>query len=302
VPRVTDRNFPVRLPRLISAISHQQPAIFHAHLNWQLSCKFGLLAAALRRTPGVLATVHLVADALMNRNVLAQMRVMARAVDRHVESRLASLGIPAGKLSLIRNGIDPHRFRVARDQRLRIALAGNSAAPAVLTAARLTQQKALGVLLAAAALVPDATFLLAGEGPERPALEAMAAELGISSRVRFLGARHDIAELLALSDLFVLPSLAEGLPISVLEAMASARPVVATRIGGTDEVVVEGETGLLVPAGDAEALSAAIRRVLGDPGLARRLGEAGRARVHQEFSLSGMIAAVDAAYRQTLLP
>jgi glycosyltransferase involved in cell wall biosynthesis len=306
VPRVTDRNLLLRLPRLIGAISHLQPAIFHAHLNWQLSCKFGIAAAALRRTPAVLATVHLFVDALMNRNVRTQMRVVAQAVDRflpvsrHVEGELVSEGIPAGKLGLIRNGIDPQQFQVPRDPDLRTALAGDSPAPVVLTAARLAPQKALDVLLGAAALVPEAVFLLAGEGPERPALEARAAELGISSRVRFLGARRDIAELLAISDLFVLPSLVEGLPISILEAMAGAKPVVATRIGGTDEVVVEGETGLMVPVGDTEALAAAIRRILGDPDLAWRLGQSGRTRVQREFSLAGMIAAVDATYEEML--
>lgn len=306
VPRVTDRNLLLRLPRLIGAISHLQPAIFHAHLNWQLSCKFGLAAAALRRTPAVLATVHLFVDALMNRNVRAQMRVVTRVVDRflpvsrHVETRLVSQGIPAAKLGLIRNGIDPERFEVARDADLRTALAGDSTAPVVLTAARLVPQKAIGVLLAAAALVPGVIFLLAGEGPDRPALEARAAELGVSSRVRFLGARLDMAELLAVSDLFVLPSLAEGLPISILEAMAGAKPVVATRIGGIDEVVLEGETGLMVPPGDAEALAAAIRRVLADPELAWRLGQGGRTRVYQEFSLAGMIAAIDATYEEML--
>lgn len=306
VPRVTDRSLLLRLPGLLSVISKARPAVFHAHLNWPLSCKYGIVAAALSRVPAVVATLHLFPEALMNRNVRTQVQVVSRAVHRylpvarHVRDRLASLGIPERQLRVIRNGIDPRPFLVTRDPELRARLSPDGNAPIVLTSARLARQKALDVLLAAATQVPDALFLIAGEGPERSALEARASQLALSSRVRFLGARQDIAELLAVCDLFVLPSLVEGLPISVLEAMAAARPVVASRIGGTDEVVVDGGTGVLVAAGDAEALAAAIRRLLADPEYARRMGQAGRDRVYGEFSLSRMIEGVEAAYEELL--
>ena len=104
--------------------------------------------------------------------------------------------------------------------------------------------------------------MLAGEGDERSRLEQMARTLGLAERVRFLGYRPDIPELLAVCDLFVLPSLYEGLPLAVLEAMAASRPVVATAVGGTDEVVTDGESGLLVPPAEPAALTAAIRTIL----------------------------------------
>ena len=134
------------------------------------------------------------------------------------------------------------------------------ARPVVLTLARLDRQKGLTTLLEAAELVPEARFVVAGEGPERPMLEAQIRRLGLEHRVTLLGHRSDVPQLLAGCDLFVLPSLYEGLPVSILEAMAAEKPVVATAIGGTDEAVLHGSTGLLAPAGNAVALAAAIRQ------------------------------------------
>ena len=142
--------------------------------------------------------------------------------------------------------------------------------------------------------------MIAGEGPERSALEAQARTLGLADRVVLLGYRDDVCDLLASCDLFVLPSLFEGLPLSVLEAMAAGKPVVATAIGGTDEAVVHGETGLLVPPADAASLAKAIRTALSDPRLSQRLGAAGRARVYQEFSAQTMVRHITEIYDELL--
>ena len=192
--------------------------------------------------------------------------------------------MPAGRLTVVRNAIRvPPRAQPA-DPLPRAALIRGRPDYVVLTAARLHPQKGHAYLLAAAAQVPDATFVLAGGGPLRAELEAQARELGVADRVLFLGERADIPELLAASDLVVLPSLFEGLPVSVLEAMAAERPVVATAIGGTDEAVTHERSGLLVPPRNPEALASAIRRLRSDPDLARRLAKAGRERVEREFS------------------
>jgi glycosyltransferase involved in cell wall biosynthesis len=148
--------------------------------------------------------------------------------------------------------------------------------------------------------VPNATFVFAGDGPLRAALEAEARDLGVAGRCVFLGERSDVPALLAAADLFVLPSLYEGLPVSVLEAMAAERPVVATAIGGTDEAVTTEDTGLLVPSRDPAALALAIRRLQEDPRLARRLAAAGRARVEREFSSSATARQVMAIYDEVL--
>jgi len=183
---------------------------------------------------------------------------------------------------------------------LQARLRGKTDWPIVLTVARLDKQKGHSYLLEAAALVPEAMFVLVGEGPERSALEAQASILGLSNRVVFLGYRDDVSDLLASCDVFVLPSLFEGLPLSVLEAMAAGKPVVATDIGGTNEAVKHGETGLLVPSADPESLARAIRTVLFDPVLSQRLGSAGRARVHQEFSAETMVQRIAEIYDELL--
>ena len=122
--------------------------------------------------------------------------------------------------------------------------------------------------------------------PRPAAVESEVRRLGLESVVRLAGERDDVGELLAGADLFVLSSRSEGLPLSILEAMAAGLPVVASSVGGVPELVVEGETGLLVPPGDPHALAAAMERLLDDPALRRRLGAAGRTRVSEHFDLA----------------
>ena len=175
-----------------------------------------------------------------------------------------------------------------------------SARPIVLTVARLDPQKNLSDLIRAAAQVPEARFLVAGEGPMRSALESEIRAHALDGRVELLGFRSDVAELLRACDLFVLPSLFEGLPLSVLEAMAAGKPVIASRVGGTDEAVVHGETGILVPPSDPAALARAIRELLADPATAQAYGARGRARVAREFSVDAMVERVSALYDELL--
>ncbi|MBA3585933.1 MAG: glycosyltransferase [Gemmatimonadetes bacterium] len=223
------------------------------------------------------------------------------AVSEEVARRMrARFRVPASKLQVVRNGIDLDRYCRAADPRLRLLLARDEPRAVVLTVARLDPQKGHEYLLAAAAAIPQAVFVFAGEGEERPRLERMARALGVADRVRFLGHRSDIPDLLAVCDVFVLPSLYEGLPLAVLEAMAAAKPVVATAVGGTDEAVTNGKSGLLVPPAEPSALADAIRTVLGDPTVARRLGEAGQARARREFSASRMIREVSGVYEDLL--
>jgi glycosyltransferase involved in cell wall biosynthesis len=143
-------------------------------------------------------------------------------------------------------------------------------------------------------------FVLAGDGDERAALESQCAVLGLQERVLFLGYQQDVPNLLAHCDLFVLPSLYEGLPLAILEAMAAAKPVIATAVGGTGEVVVDGETGLLVPPGDPTALAGAIRKLLSDPPFARRLAAAGNVLVQRSFSTEAMVRRVSQVYEDLL--
>jgi glycosyltransferase involved in cell wall biosynthesis len=293
----------LRIPSFSRALRQRRPAVFHAYLTWPLGAKNALLAAVAARLPALLVTVQLYMDVPVTRPMLLQQRLIATGVDRflpvsdHNARRLeALLRWPRRKIEVIRNAIDPAPFTRHPDLALRRELAGKR--PLVLAVARLDPQKGHRHLLEAAREVPQAVFALAGDGPERAELENLAARLGIRDRVRFLGDRSDIPDLLAACDVFVLPSLYEGLPISVLEAMAAERPVVATAIGGTDEVVTDGVSGLLVPPADPDAIASALRRLLGDDGLRARLASAGRARATTEFSADRMVRRVTELYEQ----
>lgn len=291
----------LRIPSFARALRQRRPAVFHAHLTWPLGAKNALLAGIAARIPALLVTVQLYMDVPVTRGMLMQQRLIAAAVDRflpvsdHNAHGLETLlRWPRRKMDVVHNAIDPAPFARRPDRALRRALANER--PLVLSVARLDPQKGHRHLLAAAAEVPEAVFALAGDGPERPALERLADRLSIRDRIRFLGERSDVADLLAACDVFVLPSLYEGLPISVLEAMAAERPVIATAIGGTEEVVIDGESGLLVPPAEPEAMASALRRLLEDAGLRARLAAAGRARVTTEFSAREMVRRVTELY------
>ncbi|HET9464103.1 MAG TPA: glycosyltransferase [Gemmatimonadales bacterium] len=287
VPRVTQRGRLTGVAGLWRAIRAERPAIFHAHLSWPLACKYGVLAAWLARVPAIVATAQLYVELRGHPRHPIALRPFRRiiAVSEAVKARYAGdLRIPTRKLTVVRNGIRVPRPGRTPNPTLRAELVRGRPDYVVLTPARLHVQKGHAILLAAAAQVPDATFVLAGEGPLRAELEQQAHDLGVARRCIFLGHRSDIPDLLAAADLLVLPSLYEGLPVSVLEAMAAERPVVATAIGGTDEAITHELNGLLVPPGDPGALAAAIQRVRVDPALARRLAAAGRERVDREFS------------------
>lgn len=296
-----------QIPHLARDLRAMKPTVVHAHLTHPLSCKFGLIAARLSGVPAVVATAQLFMELPRPRAVAVQHRVVAGSVDRYiavsneVASRLHErLGVPHSKLRVVYNGIPVDQFRRARDCGLRQTLSNGSNLRIVLTVARLDRQKGHPTLLEAAAAVPDALFVLAGDGAERATLERDAGARGIAHRVRFLGRRTDVPALLASCDLFVLPSFFEGLPLALLEAMAAGKPVVATAIGGTDEAVVDGETGLLVPPGNPSALAGAIRRMLDNPDLASTLAAAGQRRVAMRFSSHAMVAGVAAVYDELL--
>lgn len=286
VPRIGRGVRPIGVLRIWRALRAECPAVFHAHLTWQLACRSGVLAAWLAGVPAV-ATAQLYVELRLKWRGRPILKLLRRiiAVSDEVKARYArELGIPAERLTLARNGIRVPPLPRRPDPTLRSKLVSGRPDYVVLTPARLDQQKGHAYLLAAAALLPDATFVLAGDGPLRAELEGLARDLDIMGRCVFLGHRSDVPDLLAAADLMVLPSLFEGLPVSVLEAMAAQRPVIATAIGGTDEAVTHGLTGLLVPPRDPAALAAAIRRLRTDPMLAERLAAAGRQRVEHEFS------------------
>ncbi|MFL5493738.1 MAG: glycosyltransferase [Gemmatimonadales bacterium] len=308
VPRVSRRSDVLgSLLPLVRAIRAEHPAVFHAHLPAPLSGKYAVLSARLSGVPAVIATAHLFTDVPPGLRADLNHRAARACIDRYIavseevaRRMRARFRVPASRISIVRNGIDLDRYCRPADPRLRLELVGDTSRALVLTAARLDPQKGHEYLLAAAAAIPHAVFVFAGEGEERPRLEGMARALGVADRIRFLGHRSDIPDLLAVCDVFVLPSVYEGLPLAVLEAMAAGKPVIATAVGGTDEAVRNGESGLLVPCAEPVALAAAIQTVLGDAAVARRLGAAGQARARREFSAGRMVAEVSSLYEDLL--
>ena len=147
---------------------------------------------------------------------------------------------------------------------------------------------------------PESTFLLVGEGPLAGEMHLYTERLGIASNVRFLGWRDDVPAILAAMDICVLASLWEGLPYTLLEAMAAGKPMVATSVGGSREIVVDGETGLLVPPRNPSALARGIMRLLADQALAAEMGRRGRERVHDVFSIEAMLRKTEEVYEKLL--
>jgi glycosyltransferase involved in cell wall biosynthesis len=233
----------------------------------------------------------------------------ARRVDRLIVN-CAALGdkvcvrapwFDRAKLRVVYNGIDADAFAAtARRGRVRAELGLAADRLVVSLVGEVGWRKGQAVLLEAVAQLRadgaarDAVFLIAGEGSGRAELEARARALGLSDgAVRCLGFRNDVPDLLADTDLLVLPSFWEGFPNSLIEGMALGLPVVSTPVDGIPELVVDGVTGVLTPPGDAPALAAAIGSLLGDAGRRRALGEAGRARVRAEFADTKMMDLVE---------
>lgn len=209
--------------------------------------------------------------------------------------------VPERKTRTIRYGVDDRKFRPVPGESCRKTLGLSPDQLVFGTVARLTAQKGHRYLLEAMPKTirecPNAVFVFAGDGPLRKSLESAAVSLGVDRNVRFLGFRKDITRLMAAFDAFVLPSLFEGLPNAVLEAMACGKPIIATSVDGTPEAVVHGETGWLVPPRDPAALADAILRFCRNRGLMKTLGRNGRKRAVQAFGIDRQISAFDELYR-----
>lgn len=224
------------------------------------------------------------------------------AISEGVRAMLMASGVEPARIHLVPSGVEPARFAPQPGARFaaRARYGVRDGQWLAVVVGALEERKGHAVLLDALAALRDPRLrvLCAGDGSLRDALPARAAALGLGDAVRFLGAVDDVADLLAAADAFLMPSHHEGLGVAALEAMAAGLPVVASRVGGLPEAVVDGETGLLVPPADPAALAAAITRLAADPARARELGAAGRARVQARFSMTAMAEGTLAVYRE----
>jgi glycosyltransferase involved in cell wall biosynthesis len=302
------------LPRLVRLVRRERIDLIQTHMD--LADYYG--AAAARLTGARLVSIRQNADEFRTRRTwkrppfLALEHLSYAAADAVVavseglvEFLAQAERLPRHKTIVIPNGVDETLAARAPDRAAaRAALGWPQDEPLIGAVGRLAEQKGhvhlLRALPAILAESPRTRLVLAGEGPERAALEEEARRLGLERRVTFLGHRDDVPTVLAALDLFAFPSLWEGMPMALLEAMAIGLPVVAARGVGVDEVVTDGVHGLLVAPRDPEDLGRAIARLLGDPREAARLAEAGRRRVLGRYGLDRIASEFDRLYRGIL--
>jgi glycosyltransferase involved in cell wall biosynthesis len=221
------------------------------------------------------------------------------AISRPIADVLMKAGVEAEKIRIIHSGIDAARFSVCGQEG-----ASHRDAPTIGTVAHLEERKGLRYLLDAAALLKKQghrfNVVLAGDGSLRQRLEQMAQSLGLAQEVTFLGFVTDVPKFLAALDIFILPSLYEGLGVAALEAMAAGKPVVASRVGGLAELVDDSESGFLVAPANAQELAAAIAKLIPDTDLRAAFGRKGAARVRQQFSMEQMAKRTEDCYSAIL--
>ncbi len=291
--------------QLIALLRRERIDLFHNQIGVTWEGHFGTLAARQAGVRAVIATEHLpyvltvpqetAQKAMINRLLDGMITVSEEAQRSHTDSGTTRSGL----VCTVPNGVAsaPPVSRAAA----RAALGIHESTPLLGTVARLYEQKGHRYLVAAMLTVlahhPDAGLVLIGDGPLRWELEGLTCSLGVGGRVWFLGARADARALIPAFDVAVLPSLFEGLPLFMLEAMAAGVPTVGTRVCGTAETIRDGETGLLVPVRDAAALGLAVVRLLDDPALAGRMGAAGLARFQAEFHVARMVQRTVAVYK-----
>ncbi|MBY0497173.1 MAG: glycosyltransferase [Cyanobacteria bacterium] len=224
------------------------------------------------------------------------------AASRAIRNILIQDGIPAARIEVVHDGIDVDRIqnRPALDVHSEYWLPHG--VPVILNVGALTGHKGQKFLIDAMPLVvrevPDAHLIIFGEGDLRAPLEKQIKQLNLGKRVLLPGFREDVMSLMKSADLFVMSSITEGLGSAVLDAMAMGHAVVGTRAGGIPEAMVDEETGLLVEPGDAKALAAAIVRLLKDAALRKQFGDAGRARVAEQFGVDRLVEGTLGAYRR----
>ena len=288
--------------------TNPQPVILHSH-NFK-PVYYSSLATMFGASRGHIHTRH--GALLQQHRAMWRYRFLRHWVDAWVTvsaDRQAELaertGLPPSAIHVLANGVDTVKFCPTTDKpAIRRQLKLPEHAPAIMVAARLAPEKDLGTLLRAFAqvhrAVPSAELWFIGDGPERPGLQSLGHDLGISSQVRFIGQRNDVDQFLKAADVFVLSSLSEGLSVALIEAAASGLPIVATDVGGNCEVVKAPESGRLVPVGNPPALAASLIEILQSEPLRVQMGQASRAIALEKFGIAQMTDRYVALYEDAI--
>lgn len=245
---------------------------------------------------------------LANR-LLLRRRDRVIAVGEHVREALVdNEGIPISRVEVIYNGVDGQRFNPTRPNRIavRASLGLRETEIGVIQVARLNRLKDYETAIRTMQIVcrnaPNVRYFIVGEGEERTKIEAMVRDVNMENQIRMLGLREDVAELLEGMDMFLLTSVSEGIPLTLIEAMCAQLPCVATCVGGIPEVVHDGTTGVLSASGDCNKLSEDLLKLIKSPSLRQRMGECGRKRATELFQSDRMLGQYKVLYAQLTNP
>jgi len=300
------RRFPISFAKLAACLRRGRFDVVHCHLP--LADALGRIAGWLSGVPVRVTTEH--GKFLGKRRCrLVLERMLVPITDARIcvsrdilEIRRMREGTPAAKLLYIPNGVDTVRFRTPSRGRAAVMaeLGWDAARPLVLAVGRLEPEKNYELLIRAIGRVrsnrPDVACLLVGDGSRRDGLARLVTSLGLGEAVKLAGARGDIPDLLAAADVFVISSLKEGLPVSLLEAMAAGKAIVATAVGGVPEALRDGENGALVESGDEEGMARAVAALLGDDALRVRFGRAAAADAESTYAIEKVVGKIEALY------
>jgi glycosyltransferase involved in cell wall biosynthesis len=300
-----DGHLLLELRRLID--DEIRPQVLHSH-SYKTDAMLALLCGLLRRRPKLVATNHLWTHETLRLRAYEALDALAFrffdrvvAVSRAIGDEMRTRGVPDDTIEVIPNGLDFAELGAEAPLgglREEIGVAPHELL--VGAVGRLSPQKGLDHLVRAAAeLAPrrDLRFVIVGEGPLRADIERQIQEHGLEGRVLLLGRRDDVPQILGALDIFVLPSLREGTPMALLEAMGAGVAAIASDVGGVRDVVDEGRTGLMVPSADASALARAIARLADDAALRTALGRAAKDAVRLRFSAGAMERRYESVYR-----
>ena len=300
------RKLPVVFCGLVRYLKRERFDILHAHLA--LADSLGRIAGRIAGVPVLMTTEH-GKHLWKGRLYLMMERMLARSTDLRIcvsddiaRIRINREGTPEEKLTVIPNSVDPASFRGPAKGRAAVMaeFGWEVEDPLIVTVGRLVVAKAYPSLVETVSFLkeefPSVRCLIAGDGPCRDEIEAAVERYGVSDNVTLSGARRDIPDLLSACDVFVLSSIREGLPVSLLEAMASGCAIAATTVGGIPEAVRDGESALLVPPDEPRALAGAIGRLLGNRELAVRFGENASRVIDERYSAALVTGKIEDIY------
>lgn len=303
--RKTDISVALRLRTLLK---NERPDILHTYLLH--ANVLGRIIGRIVGVPAVIGSERTIGQArLCGRLATKLTNPLTDAVEVNSEiggkAIAAGLGVPEEKIEVVRSGLDLNAFGSStKRSEIRSQLGVDNDRHLVVYVGRLLQVKGVeyGIRAFASALAqsPGMHMALAGEGDQLDHLKCLALELGIRENLTFLGVRNDLPDLLSAADSVLLPSLNEGFPRAAIEAMAAGKPIIATRVGGTPEAIIDGETGILVSSKDTKAMSAALVQLAGDSELQSRLGAAGRIRAENNYSVNTYVTKLEGIYEQLL--